>query len=179
MSSFPRSLVSRVASVALLLVAVSEASSQTTEPETPTEMAKAIGHAIDANRPKTPDTPITFGSVTSHDNVVEVHYIANEARVFPHNDAEREERRLRFAHRYCFFGRIPLFKAHGVVIHQVLTAPDDSAPFEFSIDETTCAVLLAGIKTRVKEFEQNRPKSLDEPKHVPTITVRPNQTERN
>jgi len=182
MSSFPRSLVSGAASVLLLMVVVGEASGQTNikpESETPAEMAKAIAHAIDTKAPKTPDTPITFESATSHDNVVELHYIANEARVFPHNDTEREQRRLRFAYRFCFDRRTSPLQKHGVVIHQVLTAPDSSDPFEFVIDEPTCAAIAADAKTRAEQFEQKRPKSLDEPKRIPTTTIRPNQAERN
>jgi hypothetical protein len=169
---------SLIASVALLVVAIGEASSQTAgkrEPETPAEMTEAIAHAIDMKMPKMPSVPLALESATSHDNFVELHYRANEVRLFPHNDSEREERRLRFAYRFCFDSRISPLKKHGVVIHQVLTAPDNSAPFEFIIDEPTCAALAAEIKTRAAGMK--RPESLDEPKDIPAIPIPPRQAE--
>jgi hypothetical protein len=187
MSCFRKSLVVGVASVLLLVIAVGEASSQTAGkpmPETPAEMAQAIAHAINAKAkvPETPNVLIAREPATSHDNVVELRYRANENRVFPHNSAEREERRLRFAHRFCFYNRdASLLGKPGVVIHQVLTAPDDSAPFEFIIDQSTCAALAADIKSRVDEIKAgaaDMKRSLDEPKHVPTVTIRPDRKER-
>jgi len=181
MSSFPRSPIVTTASVLLLVVAIGEAGSQTTnnrEPKTPTEVAEAIAHAINTNVPTTPNVPIAFESATSHDNVVEVHYTAKDARLFPHNNAEGEERRLRLASYFCFNSRISLFRKYGVAIHQVLTAPDNRAPFEFTIDQSTCAALIADAKTRAEAAEQERPKSLAEPKRVPTITIRPDKAEQ-
>lgn len=190
MFSFRRSLIVAAASVLLLVVAIGEAGSQTTsnpEPKTPAEVAKAIAHAIDANLPKTPNVVIAFESATSHDNIVEVHYTAKAARFFPHNKAEGDERRLRLAGYFCFNGRISLFRKNGVVIHQVLAAPDNSNPFEFTIDQSTCAALIADAKTRAAVAEQKRsestqpatgPNSLTEPKRVPTMTIRPDQAEQ-
>ena len=68
-----------------------------------------------------------------------------------------------------------------MVIHQVLAAPDDSAPFEFTIDKSTCASLIAGAKTLAEMAERERstspwspmaPNSLTEPKRVRTTTIR-------
>jgi hypothetical protein len=181
-SFFRRSLEAGAASVLLLVVAIGEVSSQTTtkpEPETPAELAQAVAHAIDTSIPKKSDVPLVFESATSHDNVVEVHYRANETRVFPQNDAERENQRLRFAYRFCFDGRIWPRKKHGVVIRQVLAAPDNRASFEFTIDEAICAAIAADIEARAKAADLQRPQSLDGPKRVPTITVRPDRSEQN
>src|SRR5882724_4824171 len=160
--SFRRSLIAAAASVLLVVVAIGEASSQKAsnpEPKTPAEVAKAIANAIDANVPKTPNVPIAFESATSHDNFVEVHYTAKDARFFPHNKAEGDKRRLGLAGYFCFNGRISLFRRNGVVIHQVLAAPDNSDPFEFTIDQSTCAALIVDAKTRAEVAEQKRSES--------------------
>lgn len=174
--SFRKSLIVGIASLALLVVANSEAGSQTVgkrDSEKPTEMAEALAHAIDMKMkvPKTPNPPLSFESATSHDNVVELHYRANEVLMFPHDDAERELRRLQFAYRFCFDRRMGLLGKPGVVVHQVLAPPDGSAPFEFTIDEATCATIVAEIDTRVAGMK--RPKSVDEPKGISTIRIRP------
>jgi hypothetical protein len=164
----------------LPVLAVDEASSQTAAPsklETPAEIAQAIVRAIETKVPKIPNVPLAFESATSHDNVVELRYIANDTRVFPHNDSEREERRLRFAYRFCFSnGSLSLIKRNGVVIHQFLKAPDNSAPFEFIVDEPTCATLAADIKARAAAMK--RPESLDEPKHISIVPIRPGQAKQ-
>jgi hypothetical protein len=93
------------ASVLLLAVVVAEHGGQTPgnpEPKTPAQMAEAIAHIIDADAPKTPNAPIAFESATSHDNFVEVHYVAKDARFFPHDRAEGEKRRLGQAGHFCF-----------------------------------------------------------------------------
>ena len=190
MFSSRRSLIAAAASVLLLIVITGEAGSQTASSsarETPAEMAKAIAHAIDTNVPKTPNAPIAFESATSHDNIVEVHYTAKDARFFPHNDAERDKRRLGQAGYFCFNSRISLFRKYGVVIHQVLTAPDNSTPFEITVDQSTCAALIADAKIRAESAEQKRSEStqsatgsnsLAEPKRVRTMTIRPDQAEQ-
>jgi CxxC motif-containing protein len=173
--------------VLLLAVVIGEHGGQTPgnpEPKRPAEMAEAIARVIDTNTPKTRDVPIAFESATSHDNFVEVHYVTKDARFFPHDKAEGEKRRLGQAGHFCFDPRIPriqLFAKKGVVIHQILAAPDDSAPFEFTVDESTCASLIAGAKTLAEMAEQERstsprssmaPNSLTEPKRVRTTTIR-------
>lgn len=186
MFSVRRSFRVATASVLLAAVASGEAASQTSnnpETKTPAELANAIAAAINTNIPKTPNVPIAFESAESRDNVVVVHYRANEKRVFPHNKAEADERRLRLAGYFCFDSRISLFRKSGVVVHQILTAPDDTAPFEFTLDQSTCASLIADATTRAKAAEQKRfesnsaigPNSLAEPKRVPTIIIRPDQ----
>lgn len=190
MFSLRWSLKVAAASVLLLVAANGEAGSQTAgnpEPKTPAEVAKAIAHAIDTNVPKRQNVPITFQSATSHDNIVEVHYTAKDARFFPHNEAERDNRRLGLAGYFCFNNRISLFRKYGVVVHQVLAAPDNSAPFEFTIDQSTCAALIADAKTLAEAAEQKRTESTQlapganspaEPKRVRTMTIRPDQPEQ-
>jgi hypothetical protein len=182
---FRGSLLAATVSVLPLAVAIGEAGGQALgNPEpTPAEMAKAIAHAIDANALKMPNAPIAFESATSHDNFVEVHYAAKDARLFPHNKAEGEKRRLGQTGYFCFDRRIQLFRKNGVVIHQVLAAPDDSAPFEFTIDQSTCASLFADAKTLAEMVERSKssqlvpgPNSLTEPKRVRTMTIRTDGT---
>ncbi|PAY10930.1 hypothetical protein CK489_01920 [Bradyrhizobium sp. UFLA03-84] len=156
--------------------------------KTPAEMAQAIAHSIeamahafDAKAPNRATPPIAFQSATSRDNVVDVHYRANDAGLLPHNKAEGEEERLRFAGRFCFDRLVSLFQKNGVVIHRVLFAPDNSVPFEFTIDQSTCAALIEDAKARAETAERERgagSNSLDEPKRVHTITVRPEQAEQ-
>jgi hypothetical protein len=119
-----------------------------------------------------PNAPIAFESATSHDNSVEVHYAAKDPRLFPHNKAEGDKRRLGQTGYFCFDRRIQLFRENGVVIHHVLTAPDDRAPFEFTIDQSNCAGLIADAKTRAEIAQQQRSKPPTEPKRAPTTTIR-------
>ena len=182
MFSLQRSLIAAVASVPLFVVAIGEAGSQTASaavPKTIAEMARVIAQAIDAS--KRPDLPIVLESATSHDNVVELHYKANDARLFPRDAAERERRRLESLGRFCFSPQISLFRKNGVAIHKVLTGPDDSEVFEFTIDQSTCAALIAEAKTRADAAERELKSirsgtgSPTEPRHVHTFTVRPDQ----
>ena len=183
MFSLRRSFIATAASVLVLLVAIGEADSQkasNAEPKTAAELATAIAIAIDAKIPKTPNVPIVFESASSHDNFIEVHYRATDARFFPHNKAEGDERRLRLTNYFCFTPQIWLFRRNGVVIHQVLAAPDNSDPFEFTIDQSACATMVEDAKTLAQEIERKRPESTQpttDPKRVHTLTIRPNQTQ--
>ncbi|MDH2384912.1 hypothetical protein [Bradyrhizobium sp. CER78] len=151
-------------------------------------MAQAIARSIDAmahvHEAKVPNpatVPIAFQSATAHDNVVDVHYRANDAGMLPRNKAEGDEERLRFAGRFCFDRRVSLFQKNGVVIHRVLFAPDNSAPFEFTIDQSTCAALIEDAKARAdaaKRAAGPAPNSLTEPKPVHTLTIRPEPAEQ-
>ena len=105
MFSLRRSFIATAASVLVLLVAIGDADSQkasNAEPKTAAELTTAIAIAIDAKIPKTPNVPIVFESATSHDNFIDVHYRATDARLFPHNKAEGDERRLRLTNYFCF-----------------------------------------------------------------------------
>jgi len=172
----------RSAFILLVAAAIGEAHGQTSsnpEPKTPAEMANAVAYTlitIDAKARKMPNAPIIFESATSHDNFVEVHYAAKDARFLPQNKAEGDRRRLQLSGYFCFDSRISLFRKNGVVIHQVLAAPDNSAPFEFTIDQSTCASLIADARTLAEWAEQQRPNSLTDPKRVRTMTIRPDQS---
>ncbi|WP_298266833.1 hypothetical protein [uncultured Bradyrhizobium sp.] len=172
------------------MAAIGNAGGQTAghpEPKTPAEMAQAIArsidamaHAFEAKVPNPATMPIAFEAATSHDNVVDVRYRANDAGMLPRNKAEGEDRRLRFAGKFCFDGRVGLLQKNGVVIHQVLSASGVS-PFEFTIDQSTCVALIENAKARVEAAERERgarPTPLDEPKHVHTMTIRPEQAEQ-
>ena len=193
MFSRRRSLIAAGCAVPLVVAAIGKAGGQTASrleapPKTPAEMAHAIAHsidamarAIDAKMPKTATPPRTFKFATSHDNVVEVHYRANNAGMLPRNKAEGEEQRLRFAGKFCFDGSVSLFQKNGVVIHQVLASPDDRAPFEFTIDQSTCAARIEDAKARIGSVKQEAGpglNSLTEPKRVHTMTIRPEQAEQ-
>ena len=105
MFSLRRSFIATAASVLVLLVAIGDADSQkasNAEPKTAAELTTAIAIAIDAKIPKTPNVPIVFESATSHGNFIDVHYRATDARLFPHNKAEGDERRLRLTNYFCF-----------------------------------------------------------------------------
>lgn len=193
--SWRRSLIAGASSAALVVAAIGNAGGQTAshpEPKTPpktlAEMAQATAHSIDAmahafeaKAPNPATVPIAFESATSHDNVVDVHYRANDAGMLPRNKAEGDERRLRFAGKFCFDGRVSLFRKNGVVIHQVLSGPDNSAPFEFTIDQSTCAMLIEDAKARVEAVKREAgpaPNSPAEPKRVHTMTIRPEPAEQ-
>jgi hypothetical protein len=183
MFSLRRSFIPSAVSILLLAVAASEADSQNASnspPKTAAELATAIAIAIDTRIPKTPNVPIVFESATSHDNYIEVHYRATDARFFPHNKAEGDERRLRLTNYFCFTPQIWLFRRNGVVIHQVLAAPDNSDPFEFTVDQSACAAMVEDAKTLAQEIERKHSGSTQpttDPKRVHTLTIRPNQTQ--
>jgi hypothetical protein len=136
MFSLRRSFMVSAVSILLLAVAPGEADSQNASnfaPKTAAEVAAAIADAGAA---------IVFQSATSHDNFVEVQYKAMNARLFPHNKAEGEERRIRLTLNFCSNPRIAPALRNGVVIHQVLAAPDNSDPFEFTIDQHRAPLYL-------------------------------------
>jgi hypothetical protein len=69
------------------------------------------------------------------------------------------------------------------VIQQVLTAPDNSAPFGFTIDQSTWISLLVGRQNPRRNGEQKRseatgPNSLTEPRRVHIMTIRTDQAEQ-
>jgi hypothetical protein len=166
-------------SILFLAVGISEADGQkasTPPPKTAAEIATAI---TNSNVRKMPNALIVFESATAHDNFVEVRYTAVDARLFPHNKAEGDERRLMLTWDFCLNPRILLLQANGVVIHQVLAAPDNSDPFEFTIDQSACTAVIQEVNT-VTEAHRKRlqsTQSITEPKRVHTLTIRPNQAE--
>jgi hypothetical protein len=170
MFSLRRSFIASAVSILLLAVTTSEADSQSAS-NSPAKTAAEVATAIaDAS------ATTVFQSATSHDNFVEVQYKATDARLFPHNKAEGEQRRLRLTLNFCANPRIAPALRNGVVIHQVLVAPDNSDPFEFTIDQSSCTTILEDAAANMRErLESTRPTT--EPNRVHTLTIRPNQVE--
>ena len=132
------------------LVAVTAAAAQTgPAPPTLADLARATAQSIEAGTPKTANVSFVFKSATSHDNVVDVRYVATDPVLFARVKANAELQG--FAARYfCNASRVSSLNL-GVVIHQVVTAPDNRDSIEFTIDRATCAALpvpkLADSKT--------------------------------
>jgi hypothetical protein len=170
MFSLRGSIMASAVSILLLAAASGEAGSQNASnsaPNTAAEVAAAIADASAA---------IVFQSATSRDNFVEVQYRATNARLFPRNKAEGEKRRLSLTLNFCSNPRIAPALRNGVVIHQVLAAPDNSDPFEFTIDQSSCSTILEDATANRRErLDTTRP---TEPKGVHTLTIRPNQAEQ-
>lgn len=110
-----------------------------TPPSSPAEMAKALARTIDANTIRS-QGPIVFKSVTAHDNIVELEYAVKDAIGFSNNKANLGTTRLGLARYYCSASRVFLLNS-GVVIHEVLWAPDDRDRIEITIDRSSCATL--------------------------------------
>jgi hypothetical protein len=171
MFSLRRSFIASAVSILLLAVATGEADSQNASnspPKTAAEVATAIADASAA---------IVFQSATSHDNFVEVQYKAMDVRLFPHNKAEGEQRRLRLTLNFCSNPRIAPALRNGVVIHQVLAAPDNSNPFEFNIDQSSCTTILEDATANRRERSEST-RLTTEPNRVHTLTIRPKDEEK-
>jgi len=114
------------------------------------ETAKAIALTINANTQRTPGAPIAFESATSHDNFVELRYVANDAAAFARLKASVDKVRLDKASYYCNDSRIAYLK-QGVVMHEILLAPNRSDKLDFIFDRESCDSLprpnLADPKT--------------------------------
>ncbi|MBO0759169.1 MAG: hypothetical protein J2P54_25290 [Bradyrhizobiaceae bacterium] len=103
-------------------------------------MAKAIADTISANTIKSTQGPIVFQSATAHDNFVEIQYAAKDALFFARNKANFDSTRLALTRYYCSSSRVR-FINDGVVVHQVMLAPDKSDRIEITVDRTSCANL--------------------------------------
>ena len=126
------------------LVAAGAAAAQTAAglpSQTAAETAKAVARTIAETAPKATSGAITFQSATAHENVVEVQFVLTDAALLPRAKQLVERQRLSVAHSFCDEGRSPLLNS-GIVIHQVITAPDDSH-LGFTVDRSTCATLTA------------------------------------
>jgi hypothetical protein len=155
-----------VAAAALLGVALGEAGGQTTgnaAPPTPAEMAKAIANGIAANTQRTPGAALSFESATSHDNVVELRYLANDAG-FARLKTNSEQVRLAKVSYYCKDSRLAFLK-QGIVIHEVLTTAANTEQINFTFDKSSCDGLpkaaLADPKT-LAEFALTIAKTVNE-----------------
>lgn len=151
-------------------------------PKTPPEMADEIARTIQAKALQAPSGSMAFESATSHDNIVEVRYAAKDARFFPQSKADGDNRRLGIARYLCFNHQISLFQKSGIAIHEVLAAPNHSAPFEVTIDQSTCATLFTDTMDFAQIAAQKRaaqpttgPNSLTEPRRVHTMAIPPDQ----
>jgi hypothetical protein len=130
-----------VAAAALLGVALGEADGQTAgnaAPPTPAETAKAIANGIAASTQRTPGAPLSFESATSHDNVVELRYLANDAG-FARMKTSSEQMRLAKISYYCKDSRLAFLK-QGVVIHEVVTTAANTEQINFTFDKSSCDI---------------------------------------
>ena len=155
-----------VAAAALLGVALGEAHGQTagnTAAPTPAEMAKAIANGIAANTQRTPGAPLSFESATSHDNVVELRYLADDAG-FARMKTSSEEMRSAKVSYYCKDSRRAFLK-QGIVIHEVVTTAANTEQINFTFDKSSCdnlpKVALADPKT-LAEFALTIAKAANE-----------------
>ncbi|HWN49419.1 MAG TPA: hypothetical protein VNO18_06255 [Xanthobacteraceae bacterium] len=161
-------LATRIVAIAALIGgAFGEAQSQIANsqgPKTPVEMAKAIAQTISANTLKAPGAPIAFESATSHDNFVEVRYVANDAAVFARLKSNVDQIRLDKASYYCNESRIAYLK-QGVVMHEVIATSNNSDQIDFTFDRSSCDSLpkskLADSKT-LAEFARTVAKAENE-----------------
>lgn len=106
----------------------------------PREMAQAIARTIDANAVKPTSGPLAFVSATAHDNVVEILYAARDVALFAGNKANSAGTKRALVRYYCDRSRISFLNS-GIVIHQVILAPDKSDRLEFTVDHLSCANL--------------------------------------
>ena len=129
----------RTVAAAILIGLFGAAHAQTadTGAQTPADIARAIARAVDANAFKTPGAAIAFESATSHDNVVELRYRANDPAILSRLKSNLDKIRVDKASYYCNAGRIGALK-QGVVMHEVIATPDDSDRLEFTFDKSTC-----------------------------------------
>lgn len=132
------------ATVFICAYTIADTSAQTAAgpPKSPAEMARAIAHTIDANTLKSSNGPVIFQSATAHDNVVEIQYAAKDATFFARNKTNLEGTRLSLARYYCHASRVSFLNS-GVIVHQVMLAPDNHDRIEITIDRGSCASLPA------------------------------------
>jgi hypothetical protein len=132
-----------VATALICTCTIAGSTAQTAAPPTsPAEMAKAIADTIGTNTIKSTQGPIVFQSATAHGNFVEIQYVTKDATFFARNKANLDSTRLALTRYYCSSSRIR-FLNDGVVVHQVMLAPDNSDRLEITIDHASCANLPA------------------------------------
>jgi hypothetical protein len=139
---FPLRFATRVSTAAALIGgAVGSANGQTAnKPPTITEVAKAVASVIDTSLVKTPGAAIAFQSATSHDNVVEMRYVANDAAGFARLKANAEQTRLLKASFFCKDKLLGYLKL-GVVVHEVIATSANSDHVDFTFDKSSCDAL--------------------------------------
>src|ERR1700733_13899139 len=123
---------------ALMVGGAGGAASQTaTKQETPVELAKVIARTINDNKLKAPGAEIAFESATSHENVVELRFVANDAAALLNLKSGADQTRLIHATFYCNESRITYLK-RGIVIHELIATLQNSDRIEFTFDLSTC-----------------------------------------
>jgi hypothetical protein len=135
-----RLAIQLVAITALIGGAFREASGQTANnqgPKTPAEIAKAIAHTIGLSTLKTPGAQITFESATSHDNIVELRFVASDSAIFARLKSNADQMRLGKISYYCNESRIAYLK-QGVVMREILATSGNTDQIEFTFDISTC-----------------------------------------
>jgi hypothetical protein len=139
---FSLRLVTRViAAAALIGGALGEANGQTAnKPPTIAEVAKAVASVIDTSLLKTPGAAIAFQSATSHDNVVEMRYVANDPAGFARLKANANQTQLLKAAYFCKDKLLGYLKL-GVVVHEVIATPGNSEHVDFTFDKSSCDAL--------------------------------------
>jgi hypothetical protein len=128
-----------VTAATLIGAAISEADGQTAgNPATPTaaETAKVIANGIATSAHEAPGASLAFESATSHDNVVELRYLANDAG-FARLKASSEQIRLAKVSYYCKENRLAYLKL-GVVIHEVFATSANTDQIAFTFDKSSC-----------------------------------------
>jgi hypothetical protein len=129
-----------VAITALIGGAFGEAAGQTANNQgskTLADIAKAIAHTINISTLKTPGAQITFESATSHDNVVELRFVANDAAAFTRLKNNVDQMRSAKTSYYCNESRVAYLK-QGVVMHEILATSGNTDRIEFTFDISTC-----------------------------------------
>jgi hypothetical protein len=129
-----------VAVTALISWVVGKAEAQTISgqrPQTVAETAKAIANTINATAPKTPGAAISFESATSHDNIVEMRYVANDAAVFVRLKSTIDQMRLAKTSYYCNESRVAYLR-QGIVMREVIATSNNSDQIEFTFDKSSC-----------------------------------------
>jgi len=136
----PRSAIRIVAVAVLIGGPFGKATSQTVSnqgPKTPAEIAKAIAATINASTPKVLAAQIAFESTTSHDNIVELRYVANDSAIISRLRSTADQTRVAKASYYCNEARISYLK-QGVVMREIVATSDNSDHIEFTFDISTC-----------------------------------------
>jgi hypothetical protein len=139
---FSLRLATRVIAAAVLIGgALGQANGQTlNKPPAIADVAKAVASVIDTSLSKTPGAAIAFQSASSHDNVVEMRYLANDAAGFARLKANAVQTRLLKASFFCKDKLLGYLKL-GVVVHEVIATPAKGDQVEFTFDKSSCDAL--------------------------------------
>lgn len=126
--------------VAAMLGAANGQTSASQAPKSPAELARIIADSVKATTHTPPGAPISLGSATAHDNVVEIRYVVTDVLAFGRFKANIETARRGTASLYCNESR-RAFLDQGVVLHEVFALSDGSDQVDFTIDKSSCGSL--------------------------------------